>query len=578
MWIMTRLILIIGLLLTATLAAAAPSPREVQLQRQLGRSVRAGNLVQSLSLSRELRALNPTHPYYAYNQACLLARLLDTDAALDNLRDAVSLGYDDFRSLESDPDLAGLYDNPAFQALSTSLQDQLRARVRQASLWIIDGAWSAWLDLESPDKDTVSDRSTRFRFSDAGLQLEVSAPAADYQFNGQRGGVNLVVAVPGEDPDIDTDRAWQFRFGTRDGLPSGLLTRSPDHRVNTSVLELAPEILPPDAENRSLLRVGISWDYFAPYAPPVDTLFGLNIVIAPPADSSVLSLIPDPAIAVRRESRRRYVPVSLRFATESSHRFHGLVDNTIVGAEPLTMDLVVWSPTAGSCTIMTEILDTDGKSLVTSGSKGGAAELTPGLNVFQHQADLSALPVGPYLLSARMITADETKLGWETGLLRLDSDWRDECEKRTTTLNPLEQYTIRHRLRLIDNHLAQRRHRAPPTALTVTVSEISNMLYQAEKSGTILPAGGAMMAAFSDADPAEGLLSIHLSAGGLKAEGLAVLMLPPLGDPMSDPLPEALLKALDAGPPGLELVIAQPQLPPATQRPTTGCWPNPGSG
>jgi hypothetical protein len=52
-----------------------------------------------------------------YNLACRLARAQRPREALEQLRRALELGYDDFDFLDADGDLDGLRDDPAYARL-----------------------------------------------------------------------------------------------------------------------------------------------------------------------------------------------------------------------------------------------------------------------------------------------------------------------------------------------------------------------------------------------------------------------------------------------------------------------------
>jgi Zn-dependent protease len=56
-------------------------------------------------------------PYIAYNVACAHARAGRSDQAMEWLKRAVDAGYSDFESLERDPDLAVLRENPDFETV-----------------------------------------------------------------------------------------------------------------------------------------------------------------------------------------------------------------------------------------------------------------------------------------------------------------------------------------------------------------------------------------------------------------------------------------------------------------------------
>ncbi|MFQ5672503.1 MAG: tetratricopeptide repeat protein [Nitrospinales bacterium] len=63
-----------------------------------------------------LQEKNPKNPMLFYNLACYYSLTSKADASLEALQKAVALGYKDFRSIRSDPDLATLRKDPKFTA------------------------------------------------------------------------------------------------------------------------------------------------------------------------------------------------------------------------------------------------------------------------------------------------------------------------------------------------------------------------------------------------------------------------------------------------------------------------------
>ncbi len=71
---------------------------------------------EALRLDERLAALRPDDPVIHYNLACSRALLGRVEEALDALRRAVRLGYDDFDHMDKDPDLASLRRDPRYRA------------------------------------------------------------------------------------------------------------------------------------------------------------------------------------------------------------------------------------------------------------------------------------------------------------------------------------------------------------------------------------------------------------------------------------------------------------------------------
>ncbi len=85
---------------------------------------RVGRIADGLKMDRKLVRLEPENPTAHYNLACSLALCKKRPAALQSLRKAVSLGYDDVDWMLQDPDLEILKTDPEFQHLLGQLKPQ----------------------------------------------------------------------------------------------------------------------------------------------------------------------------------------------------------------------------------------------------------------------------------------------------------------------------------------------------------------------------------------------------------------------------------------------------------------------
>jgi len=85
---------------------------------------RVGRIADGLKMDRKLVRLEPDNATAHYNLACSLALCKKRPAALQSLRKAVSLGYDDVDWMLQDPDLEILKTDPEFQQLLGQLKPQ----------------------------------------------------------------------------------------------------------------------------------------------------------------------------------------------------------------------------------------------------------------------------------------------------------------------------------------------------------------------------------------------------------------------------------------------------------------------
>ena len=75
----------------------------------------------ALQVDQRLAQLRPQDPVVAYNLACSYAVLRQAPEALDTLRRAIELGYDDLEHMLGDPDLAPLHSHPEYLRLLQEL-------------------------------------------------------------------------------------------------------------------------------------------------------------------------------------------------------------------------------------------------------------------------------------------------------------------------------------------------------------------------------------------------------------------------------------------------------------------------
>lgn len=70
-----------------------------------------------LEADERLARLCPEDPTVHYNLACSRALLGEKEKAIDTLKTAILLGYDDLSHMKKDPDLKSLYHDPEFLRL-----------------------------------------------------------------------------------------------------------------------------------------------------------------------------------------------------------------------------------------------------------------------------------------------------------------------------------------------------------------------------------------------------------------------------------------------------------------------------
>jgi tetratricopeptide (TPR) repeat protein len=93
-------------------------PSYVDVLRILGQELTERGLhLRGLQIDQRLVRLRPNDPVARYNLACSYALLHQNGLAVEALRKAIELGYEDRDHLESDSDLDNLRNDPEYQRL-----------------------------------------------------------------------------------------------------------------------------------------------------------------------------------------------------------------------------------------------------------------------------------------------------------------------------------------------------------------------------------------------------------------------------------------------------------------------------
>jgi len=485
-------------------AVASPrADRPATPAGEVGAALRSGDLDAAREALGRWIAIAPDNPRLRYNMACLDARLDAPDDAVAALAQAFRLGFDDLRRAQDDPDLASLRKHEGFLALIGETSAALAAVATERTLRLpwADARHLTMLDAQGRPSPA---RSASASVDEQGLAVVVTVPTGDIEpgpapwYEG--GGVVVTVAAPGPDDRFDSERAWRFGFGMKDGLATGMVLNHPGRVLDQNVLDLAPRIDRDAAAGSATVAIRIPWAHTAPYAPPADTMFGLNVEVVGPGGEPAAALVRDPASGFTSAPRRRYTPVIVEPGAATPPSLQGRVANTVVGNRPLAIDLTAWFPTDGHSELFTEIQDMDGNSLVTAGETAGDVEIVAGRNDWRRWADLSRLPDGPYRLLATLALDDGEVLTWGAGLFRFGGEWMPRTRDRIKPLPEAEKPSIFWRLELVSDALIGRDPRRSPATLITTVAETDRLLERFRNTGTILPSGGSLDAFVPSAD------------------------------------------------------------------------------
>lgn len=82
-----------------------------------------GRYRDGLEIDQRLIELRPNDPVVRYNLACSYALLGKSDASLKSLRQAIEMGYRDFRYIREDRDLDAIRSDPRFDRILSEFEN-----------------------------------------------------------------------------------------------------------------------------------------------------------------------------------------------------------------------------------------------------------------------------------------------------------------------------------------------------------------------------------------------------------------------------------------------------------------------
>jgi hypothetical protein len=587
--------LLIALAATAvpTLAAPAPAPAPTQagagaaegaasepsadwrersaLLATFREQMRASDLDGAAATARLFLERFPDDGDMAYNLACVETRRGAIAAAWPAIERALASPAADPRQAESDADLDPLRGDPRFARLLADARSRLSDRAEAARIVLRDGYLGGALPL-LPNDGSPPDASwpvvtVRLEANPLGLTLRGQVQDSHFRDrpqpwrNGDGFRVTIVAPPARGGSGFDGERSFGFGFGLQDR--QGILAFIESDGVATPqhVQELTPKVrFTPDGRT-AFYTIQVPWAWLAPYAPPVDTLLGVNVSYLSVGNDRVrrlAALVPDPALGSENSPRwRRYAPVTLRPSDRSPPRLTGAVTNAVVTDAPLGISLAAWLPRPLTTTVRVEILDAANRSVVASGGDDITAAATAGLNVWQRTADLSPLPSGPFRVRAILAATGLDTLRWQTELLRLDPAWTTNARSAAAQAPPTEQPSLDYRLDAITTELAAREPRTLPSRLTVTLLETGRLLQQLERTGTVLPDSGVFLAAWRDAAGALRPCPVRIPSGFNRARPHRLLLLATGHGPDAG---RTALSVINRLRPLDDLVVAAPEL------------------
>ncbi len=504
---------ILAAIISLNLAGALAQPSNVSVNRQdlviqINNLLQDGRHTEALILIRQYTDQYPGNPRMLYNLACVENAAGNSSAAISALTQSVAAGFDDFHQAQNDPDLQSLAGEPGFQALILEHELALEQHSQAKGFTTNYNTWSAeqfLLPHASPSGNTGSEMTMKVSWQIMGLAIEVSGSAPRYPKPAQANkapwsggdGVFATIAIEDGGSSGESENTFHFVFGRVKGSPTGALYIDSQHRWQ-QVKELAPKIRIDNEGETFFYSFTLPWKILDPFHPLVDTILGLNVATRQASTSGPLVnyLIEDPAAFQPYRTWHRYVPVEFDASNIEEARLHGRISHSISGNKPLSLDLRIVSPTAGSGSLRIDFLDNQHYSVLDETRADMALELEQGTNTFTWPVDFSSLRTGPYLIQASVDFPGGESLTWETPVLHLQPGWIEKIGEYLDNIPPGETETVALIEKTVIEAISVLQKRRNPQALGKTLHDLLEMADRADRFNSILPQKGSFLLSY----------------------------------------------------------------------------------
>ena len=516
---MRRSVATVALLLIAA-AAVAQTEYETLRQPALRRLVarmQANQIDAARGDLADYVARFPGDATMQYNLACLDALSGAPEAALVHLDAAIAAGYRELDQVLTDPDLISLAHDPRVTGRLAAARAARVERMREAGFLLVEGTWSEPLPLVpdpcGPGAGAV-DGSVRFRYDRDALTCEVTPPA------GGADEIVVVVSLPADLDHDETDRWFEFRA---DPVAPGPVPRTGRHG--------RAEVVPAAAvlgRAGAVTTVTVPWSSLRPYRPPVELLFGLNVVVrrrAADGPGARWELVRDPYAASDFQTWRRFAPATLDPGPAPAPVVAGRLDTYLVVGDSLSVELGIQGCAGGPTRLALWTAPDSGAGKVdttfTTALEADLAYLTV-------DYVLSDLPSGWFTVGAEITTASGDTLAWHDRGFRLSPDWFLAQRGREQTLSAPERSIVDYQLfRALRSQQNFRPHDDPADIAEAALA-VAALLDRAEATGSVLPAGPCVTeAAFPSGKDALQACRLVLPAAQWRQSGTVVLVLTP---------------------------------------------------
>ena len=116
------LAIILALGFTPVFGADDPPPTRRQLVEKFNRTYNSGHFVEAIRWGLELETLQPGQPIHQYNLACVYALVGNETTAIAWLRRTAGNGFRQTTTIENDPDLKTLWDDPLWPEIVAAVR------------------------------------------------------------------------------------------------------------------------------------------------------------------------------------------------------------------------------------------------------------------------------------------------------------------------------------------------------------------------------------------------------------------------------------------------------------------------
>ncbi len=113
-----------GIALAALLVSLVAAAQDLDtFDRRLRGAIEAERWQKALSAALGIVALDPSNPIAHYNAGCVLARMGESEAAVEALAHAAELGFSAITTFRTDPDLASVRSHPGYAAVLKRVEE-----------------------------------------------------------------------------------------------------------------------------------------------------------------------------------------------------------------------------------------------------------------------------------------------------------------------------------------------------------------------------------------------------------------------------------------------------------------------